>query len=130
MHLLIKTVGALAIIAASFFATLSAMNYVWPPCPSGKTITLARPFVKNGGLSYFKDLPQLDTPGDTVEAPSRSTLMACEDNSPLGPMHVSHADIAKNGQGRYSHWGNSIVFSTSDNSDPNTNGRTYTVVQR
>jgi len=44
-------------------------------------------------------------------------------------MHAIHGDIAKQGNGRYSHWGNSLVFSASDNSDPNTNGRSYWVVQ-
>jgi len=44
-------------------------------------------------------------------------------------MHTIHGDIAKQGSGRYSHWGNSLVFSASDNSDPNTNGRSYWVVQ-
>ena len=35
----------------------------------------------------------------------------------------------KDGKGRYSHWGaRSLWFSTSDNSDPRTNGREYKVV--
>jgi hypothetical protein len=53
----------------------------------------------------------------------------CEGNSVLGPAHAAHADIAKEGGGRYSHWGNTLLFSTSDNSDPNTNAQSYTLVQ-
>ena len=37
-----------------------------------------------------------------------------------------HADIRSLGGGRFSHWGNNLFFSASDNTDPRTNGRTYT----
>jgi hypothetical protein len=36
-----------------------------------------------------------------------------------------HDAIRNIGKGRFSHWGNDLVFSTPDNSDPNGNGRTY-----
>ncbi|MFH1345627.1 MAG: pectate lyase, partial [Pseudomonadota bacterium] len=60
---------------------------------------------------------------DSGDSPGaiNSSLVLCEDNLQLGPAHSLHADIAKLGRGRYSHWGKNIVFSTSDNSDPNTN---------
>src|SRR5262245_55159209 len=48
-----------------------------------------------------------------------------EDGRPLGPGGALHEDIRQMGQGRYSHWGGALYFSTSDNSDPNTNGRKY-----
>lgn len=58
-----------------------------------------------------------------------STLILLEDGKPLGPAHSAHAEIRKEGRGRYSHWGASKVwFATSDNSDPTTNGRQYKVV--
>ncbi|MBF0529575.1 MAG: hypothetical protein HQK55_09960, partial [Deltaproteobacteria bacterium] len=56
----------------------------------------------------------------------RSSLAMREDGRPLGPAHAVHADIRDLGLGRYSHWGSRVIFSTSDNSDPRTNGRTYT----
>ncbi len=59
----------------------------------------------------------------------RSTLILLEDDKPLGPAHSAHADIRREGKGRWSHWGaRTIWFSTSDNSDPRTNGRQYKVV--
>jgi hypothetical protein len=59
-----------------------------------------------------------------------STLRLFEDGKELGPAHSPHVDIRTKGQGRWSHWGsNGLVFSTSDNSDPRTNGRKYTVKQ-
>jgi hypothetical protein len=38
-----------------------------------------------------------------------------------------HEGIRQMGQGRYSHWGRELYFSTSDHSDPTANGRAYVV---
>ena len=131
MGLLVKAIAALSIVAASFFATLWAMNYIWPACPQGKATALMRPFEKFAppGFAYVTALPKLDSVGDSSDAPTRSNLLVCENNNPLGPMHSAHVEIAKDGHGRYSHWVTNLVFSASDNSDPNTNGRSYWVVQ-
>ena len=59
------------------------------------------------------------------EAASRLRLY--EDGRPLGPAHSAHSDIRSLGKGRFSHWGPTVYFSTSDNSDPPTNGRRYSV---
>ena len=59
------------------------------------------------------------------EAASRLRLY--EDGRPLGPAHSAHSDIRSLGLGRFSHWGPAVYFSTSDNSDPRTNGRRYSV---
>jgi len=56
-----------------------------------------------------------------------STLLLLEDGRPLGPGHSLHDDIRQLGDGRYSHWGRSIFFSTSDGSDPRHNGRRYSI---
>jgi len=48
-----------------------------------------------------------------------------EDGVPLAFSDSPHADIADKGAGRYSLWGGYLKFSTSDNSDPRTNGRKY-----
>lgn len=62
---------------------------------------------------------------------NRSMLVLLEDGKPLGPARSAHADIRTQGGGRYSHWTRaSLYFSTSDNSDPRTNGRTYSVTSR
>ncbi len=60
--------------------------------------------------------------------PRRSRLLVVEDGRPLGPSHASHDEIRALGGGRFSHWGAQLFFSTSDNSDPTSNGRTYTLV--
>jgi membrane-bound inhibitor of C-type lysozyme len=59
----------------------------------------------------------------------KSTLQLFEDDNPLGPQHISSDDIAREGHGMYLFWGEkgetALVFSASDNSDKNANGRTY-----
>ena len=50
-----------------------------------------------------------------------------ENGVPLALTDSLHADIADKGAGRYSLWGGSLYFSTSDNSDPRKNGRKYEV---
>ena len=69
-------------------------------------------------------------PGGLVsDAEAASALRLYEDGVSLGPAHCLHADIRAEGGGRFSHWGASIYFSTSDNSDPRTNGRRYLVAE-
>lgn len=64
--------------------------------------------------------------GDTEQNPYISTLHLYENGVELGPAHATHKDIRKYGLGQYSHWGPYLYFSTSDNSNPLTNGRKYT----
>ncbi|MBL8680185.1 MAG: hypothetical protein JNK05_13500 [Myxococcales bacterium] len=64
--------------------------------------------------------------GDTPTNPTRSTVSILEDGVALGPAHSAHATIRATGRGTFSHWGNSLYFSASDNSDPRSNGRRYT----
>lgn len=65
---------------------------------------------------------------DTASSPSRSTLLVLEDGRPLGPAHALHSVIRAEGAGRFSHWGDSVYFAASENSDPRSNGRTYAYV--
>jgi hypothetical protein len=64
--------------------------------------------------------------GDRLEAAANSQWQLLEDGAELTP-HARHDAIIAAGKGLYSHWYNKLYFSTSDNSDPNTNGRKYTL---
>lgn len=57
----------------------------------------------------------------------RSRLRLLEDGQELPFPHASHDDIRELGAGRYSHWGDAVFFSSSDNSAPGKNGRRYSV---
>lgn len=81
------------------------------------------------GLAWTARLTLDAAQGDVSAHPRRSAWILLEDDLPLGPAHARHADVESHGRGRYSHWNNSIIFSTSDNSDPRTNGRAYTLVR-
>lgn len=79
------------------------------------------------GHCYAAYLPEFARGADTSSQPENSTLMIYEEGRTLGPAHSVHDLIQKIGQGRFSHWGETLFFSTSDNSDPNTNGRKYSI---
>ncbi|CAA7619670.1 hypothetical protein MTBSS4_250045 [Magnetospirillum sp. SS-4] len=85
---------------------------------------MRRPFHHDGGFNWIATSPGLES-GDTPEQPNRSSVILYEDGSPLAESHAPHAHIRTQGGGRYSHWGREIHFSSSDNSDPNANGRDY-----
>jgi len=61
------------------------------------------------------------------DADGKSKLVVYEAGQALGPPHAGHAEIRRMGGGRFSHWGNTLYFSTSDNTDPNQNGRLYEI---
>lgn len=57
----------------------------------------------------------------------RSGLRVLENGVALGPAHARHRHIVGQGGGRFSHWGCDLYFSSSDNTDPATNGRRYQI---
>jgi len=64
--------------------------------------------------------------GDQYD-PFRSDLQLFEDGRRLGPHRAALEVIATSGGGAYTHWGKRLWFSTSDDSDPRSNGRAYRV---
>ncbi len=89
---------------------------------------LPGPFAAEGPRGWTAPLPQLTDRADDAGAPRRSPLLLLEDDRLLGPAHADHGELRHKGAGRYSHWLTHLYFSTSDGSDPNRNGRAYTVV--
>lgn len=88
------------------------------------------PFIHNGGYSWLANVPELERLADNQpKASYGSPLVVCENHRLLGPAHAPHSDIIALGLGRFSHWGTDLVFSTSDNSDPNANGRSYLIIR-
>ncbi len=56
-----------------------------------------------------------------------SPVEVFEDGRLLAYPNALHADIVNKGEGRFSVWDGYLLFSTSDNSDPRTNGRSYSI---
>lgn len=84
-----------------------------------------------GGHAYTVNAPRSDRlwplyfASDSFDHPDASSARILEDGARLGAAHSMHALIAEVGAGAYSHWGNTVYFSASDNSDPRSNGKTY-----
>jgi 2-polyprenyl-3-methyl-5-hydroxy-6-metoxy-1,4-benzoquinol methylase len=64
---------------------------------------------------------------DVMEDDRRSRLELYENHLPLGPGHSAHDQIRQVGRGAYSHWSDTLYFSSSDNLPPNMNGRKYVI---
>lgn len=76
------------------------------------------------GFAYIAFTNHPDLSSD--QHPSAARIF--EDGKPLpGPANSLHDDIRQIGRGRYSFWHDYVYFSASDNSDPLTNGRSYTI---
>jgi FkbM family methyltransferase len=90
-------------------------------------IELFGPFNFDEGFCWTVALPDSLPEGDTNGGPAASTIVLLEDHQPLGPPHTQHAVIRNYGGGRFSHWHRTLFFSTSDDSDPNSNGRSYSI---
>jgi hypothetical protein len=133
-------IGALGTVAASFFITLYILDQFQESTPAKpqpiavgtcggpNPFHLSAPYDPFGGFAFTANAPKFHDDSDSMDNGSRSHLVLCEDGHPLGPPHSMHDDIRQKGLGRYSHWGDDVEFSASDNSNPNTNGRTYWVI--
>jgi hypothetical protein len=130
MRKFLRVVGAVAIVTVSFFLTVIIMDLFAPLCPQREGVELKAPFPKFGtGFAYAAAVPSLEKFSDSNATPVRSSYLVCENNFALGPPHSVHVDIGAKGKGRFSHWTMvGFIFSASDNTDPNTNGRRYWVV--
>lgn len=95
--------------------------------PGDGAVTLQGPFRHDTGHAYTVVAPE-GWAADGVDG-NHSRLVLREDGVELGPGHKAHDTVRNDGGGAFSHWGRTLWFSTSDNSDPNINGRAYTVEQ-
>ena len=137
-----KLVCAIVAIAAYFLAAYWLKTIYVPldfshaePTVSGTKILLHRPFVRflNSDFAVVVQDDLFANLADSADDKQRSTIEIFEDETRIGPAHSTHADVAKIGHGRFSHWrnadGSTFAFSSTDNTDPQTNRRAYWVVK-
>jgi len=81
------------------------------------------------GHAYWVRLPDewLPVASDQTD-PQRSTVVVEEDGVALAPGNAPLETVQKVGRGSFLHWGVWLYFSSSDNTDPRTNGRKYHAV--
>ena len=87
----------------------------------------AERFKEESGFCWLAELADLPIEGDITQSPRRSGYVLCEDGHPIGSGHAAHEMIRGAGRGLFSHWDKQLYFSTSDNSDPRSNGRKYSL---
>ncbi len=83
------------------------------------------------GAMWTAPVPHLASLADDAGAADQQTgspVFLFEDDRQLARPHSAHADIARYGGGRFSHWGRLLYFSTSDGSDPTRNACRYSIV--
>ena len=127
-----RTKWACALAATSLYFSVALglkYSYVPPGIPPSEKIALRRPFFKVEKFAFVATTPELSASADSLRDNGRSHILLYEDERLLGPAHTTpHAEIARMGRGRFSHWDDIIVFSASDNTDANANSRTYWAV--
>jgi 2-polyprenyl-3-methyl-5-hydroxy-6-metoxy-1,4-benzoquinol methylase len=92
-----------------------------------RVVPLTPPFERENGMAWQVRLPELSDTADDMDAPYRSRLVLLENGRPLWLRHTMHEEIRTRGGGTYSHWQDRVIFSTTDNSDPNANQRVYQI---
>ncbi|MBR1280121.1 hypothetical protein [Bradyrhizobium sp. AUGA SZCCT0283] len=106
-------------------AAIVGSRYEPVPRPPGAYSFVGIEKHAEGEFMYVIHFDRYSKLADTPEEPTRSPIMIYENDRPLGPAHSTTADIKSLGLGHYIHVEGVIYFSTSDNTDPRTNGRQY-----
>jgi hypothetical protein len=97
------------------------------PFKRDRAVPLKGPFRKEIGHAWQTPLPELAAQSDSMDDPYKSKLVLLENGEVLGQRHALHDTIRVEGRGAYSHWLDYLLFSTSDNTDPRDNNRTYEI---
>lgn len=118
------------VLVAPALAELTEVEAVRCYVVTARIHLLMPPFHHMRGRMWEQPTPDLvalaDYEGDGND--TRSCVFLFEDGRQLPYPHALHDDIDQYGDGRFSHWRASILFSTTDGSDPNRNGRRYELV--
>jgi len=131
--------SAIAAIVGYFALALYFDRTFVDPRPPGRVvIPLTRPYWHEGGFAYRVDhltkeeaskLSNIPGNDPANEQDSTSPIQIYEDGNKIGLGHRSFSEISTVGLGRFGHWRERhIIFSSSDNTDPRSNGRRYWAV--
>ena len=91
---------------------------------TAETVRLQRPFKRRGGHSWTGAIPDFLC-NDTATKSRVAFRFFESDVLVTACSNAGHDEIATLGGGRHAFWTDLFCFSTTDNSDPNTNGRSY-----
>jgi lysophospholipase L1-like esterase len=112
------------VLLACLMAANAALWLYWPPDRMLlHEVQLSGPYLHDSGHAFVADMP-VALPSDGLGS-ENSRVELYEQGVERGIPHTTHDVIRSRGAGGFSHWGDQLYFSASDNSDPNVNGRTY-----
>ncbi len=94
----------------------------------GETRPLFPPFRHERGQTWSVGISDLSHVADDLAHSFRSPLLLFENGHQLRKPHAAHSEIEHRGGGNFSHWESTLYFSSSDGSDPNFNGNTYSIL--
>ena len=109
----------------------------WPPekvtggrfeVVRGRVVDLPTIWPGEGHMFYASVAGYGHLADDVSKTHDDSSASLFEDTKQLQYPHSLHDEIVKYGEGRFSHWGEWVLFSSSDNYDPRSNGRSYRLV--
>ncbi|MBR0900993.1 hypothetical protein JQ616_39065 [Bradyrhizobium tropiciagri] len=119
----ISSSARIAIASTLFALVSSAVLYLVPAGPLDPSL-IRGAFHLYKGHAYLIPVKYVDGALDAARL--------YEDDKLLGPANSAQQEIINKGAGRFAfyrdtwnYFGPALMFSTSDNSDPNTNGRKY-----
>jgi hypothetical protein len=126
------TIIAIALVIFAIYLPVAlwiGRDFVLEPRPEGTVETIAG-IQHFGGFAY--STPAYATGRYANDDPAHSPIIIYENLTPLGHAQSVEMDVKNIGLGRFLHVNRegsvSYIFSTSDNSDPRTNGRHYWAV--
>lgn len=123
-----------AALFAVYFPLALWSKAAWvDPSPKGTIVVqLYGPFEMVGHVAINRwQIAKLGGFGDddTIESDNRSPVVIYENSKPLGPAHSTFAEMRDTGKGRFYFSRTGFLFTATDNSDPNSNGRRYWAVK-
>lgn len=86
---------------------------------AARVVEAAQPFIHERGKMWSWAVPELEALADNAQPPNQSPVYVFEKGLQLPFPHSLHDDIAREGGGRFSHWGRYVYFSTLSGMDPN-----------
>lgn len=124
--------GMAVFAAAAYFAVAVYLHarFIDPRPKARIVVQLIPPFQHEAGHAFRGtgrpgEYAAVAPFADEVREDASSRSVIYEDGQMLGSGHSSFKDIRDQGRGRFVHLPGPVYFSSSDNSDPNTNGRRY-----
>lgn len=107
-----------AVIATGLSCAVVLLTTVFGISLGWRTVTLDKSLFRHEvGNSYTVSVPYV--------GPNQVHSRLFESGQELNGGDSLHADIRESGNGRFSHWGRTLWFSSTDNSDPRSNDRIY-----